>query len=88
MAKWPVAGLRPRRDAFSAVNGMRKTWPTRLVRAGEIETWGRGIHRIFQACRDAGTPEPQIRYEPSQRRVKGARVKASQRGRIKNPDKP
>jgi ATP-dependent DNA helicase RecG len=32
-----------------------------FFRAGEIEAWGRGIERIFQACRDAGTPEPQVR---------------------------
>lgn len=32
-----------------------------FFRAGEIEAWGRGIQRIFQACRDAGTPKPRIR---------------------------
>jgi ATP-dependent DNA helicase RecG len=32
-----------------------------FFRAGEIEAWGRGIQRIFQACRDAGTPAPRIR---------------------------
>lgn len=32
-----------------------------FFRAGEIEAWGRGIHRIFQACQEAGTPEPQWR---------------------------
>lgn len=31
-----------------------------FFRAGEIEAWGRGIQRIFQACRDAGTPPPQL----------------------------
>ena len=34
-----------------------------FFRAGEIEAWGRGIHCIFQACREAATPAPQIRYE-------------------------
>jgi ATP-dependent DNA helicase RecG len=29
-----------------------------IFRAGEIETWGRGIQRILEACRDANTPEP------------------------------
>jgi predicted HTH transcriptional regulator len=29
-----------------------------FVRAGEIETWGRGIQRIFEACENAGTPAP------------------------------
>ena len=31
-----------------------------FFRAGEIEAWGRGIQRIFQACREAKTPEPEI----------------------------
>ena len=33
-----------------------------FFRAGEIEAWGRGIERIFDACKDAGTPEPQWRW--------------------------
>jgi ATP-dependent DNA helicase RecG len=33
-----------------------------FFRAGEIEAWGRGIERIFQACRAAGTPVPQWRW--------------------------
>ncbi|MDA3812485.1 MAG: putative DNA binding domain-containing protein [Spirochaetaceae bacterium] len=32
-----------------------------FFRAGEIESWGRGIQRIFDSCRDAETPEPEIR---------------------------
>jgi ATP-dependent DNA helicase RecG len=31
--------------------------------AGEIEAWGRGIERIFDACRAAATPLPQLRFE-------------------------
>jgi len=31
-----------------------------FFRSGEIETWGRGIQRIFAACKKAGTPQPQI----------------------------
>jgi len=34
-----------------------------FFRAGEIEAWGRGIERIFTACRAAGFPEPVIEYE-------------------------
>lgn len=34
-----------------------------FFRAGEIEAWGRGIQRIFSACKEAGTPEPRIEYE-------------------------
>jgi ATP-dependent DNA helicase RecG len=36
-----------------------------FFRAGEIEAWGRGIQRIFEACHLAETPEPLIRYEPN-----------------------
>ncbi|MBF0245342.1 MAG: putative DNA binding domain-containing protein, partial [Planctomycetes bacterium] len=32
-------------------------------RAGEIEAWGRGIQRIQESCREAGTPEPAITYQ-------------------------
>lgn len=35
-----------------------------FFRAGEIEAWGRGIQRIFAACRESETPEPRILYEP------------------------
>ena len=34
-----------------------------FFRAGEIEAWGRGIERMFTACREAKTPEPQIRFD-------------------------
>lgn len=30
-----------------------------------IEAWGRGIERIFEACRAAGTPTPEVGCEPS-----------------------
>jgi len=36
-----------------------------FFRASEIEAWGRGIQRIFGACRDADTPEPRIEYVPA-----------------------
>lgn len=36
-----------------------------FFRAGLIEAWGRGIARMMQACRAAGTPLPQLRYEPT-----------------------
>ena len=35
-----------------------------FFRAGQIEAWGRGVQRIFDACREAGAPEPRIRYQP------------------------
>jgi ATP-dependent DNA helicase RecG len=28
-----------------------------------IEAWGRGIELIIEACREAGTPEPEVKYE-------------------------
>jgi ATP-dependent DNA helicase RecG len=34
-----------------------------FFRAGEIEAWGRGIERMFAACREAKTPEPRIRFD-------------------------
>jgi ATP-dependent DNA helicase RecG len=34
-----------------------------FFRAGEIEAWGRGIERIFSACRAAKFPEPVIDHE-------------------------
>lgn len=34
-----------------------------FFRAGEIEAWGRGIERIFEACRRTRTPKPKIRVE-------------------------
>jgi ATP-dependent DNA helicase RecG len=34
-----------------------------FFRAGEIEAWGRGIQRAFEACREAGTPEPRIEFD-------------------------
>jgi len=34
-----------------------------FFRAGMIEAWGRGIERIFDACRAAGTPIPEVEVE-------------------------
>jgi ATP-dependent DNA helicase RecG len=34
-----------------------------FFRAGEIETWGRGIQRIFEACRKARSPRPRLKFE-------------------------
>ncbi len=32
-----------------------------FFRRGDIETWGRGIRRIFEACRVAREPDPHLR---------------------------
>jgi len=37
-----------------------------FYRAGYIETWGRGIERINNACKDAGKPEPLFEVSPSE----------------------
>lgn len=34
-----------------------------FFRAGEIEAWGRGIEKIFDACQKESTPDPQIEYD-------------------------
>ena len=34
-----------------------------FFRAGEIESWGRGIERMVRACKDAGCPEPEFRFD-------------------------
>ncbi len=34
-----------------------------FFRSGEIETWGRGIERIFAACQSAGAPRPALSFD-------------------------
>ena len=36
-----------------------------FFRAGMIEAWGRGIERIFSACKETGAPLPDFKYEES-----------------------
>ncbi|OGB33729.1 MAG: hypothetical protein A3F78_12235 [Burkholderiales bacterium RIFCSPLOWO2_12_FULL_61_40] len=38
-----------------------RTWNPAVLPEG----WGRGVERIFAACRAAGVPEPVLRYEPN-----------------------
>jgi predicted HTH transcriptional regulator len=35
-----------------------------FFRAGEIESWGRGVERILTACQEANCPAPEIDYTP------------------------
>ena len=35
-----------------------------FFRAGEIESWGRGVERILTACQEARCPAPEIDYTP------------------------
>lgn len=37
-----------------------------FFRAGEIEAWGQGIQRVFDACQEAGIPTPQLHVEPGE----------------------
>ena len=34
-----------------------------FFRAGSVETWGRGIERIMDSCREVGLPAPEFKYE-------------------------
>jgi len=34
-----------------------------FFRAGLIEAWGRGYEKIRDACREAGSPEPEVEYD-------------------------
>jgi ATP-dependent DNA helicase RecG len=34
-----------------------------VFRSGEIEIWGRGIQRIFAACKEAGVPRPTLTFD-------------------------
>ncbi len=34
-----------------------------FFRSGEIETWGRSIERIFNACKEVGTPKPIVEFD-------------------------
>jgi len=55
-------------DADLLTSHESKPWNPRIARAfyraGEIETWGRGIERIIETCRRAGVPTPKISTRP------------------------
>jgi len=70
-----------------------------FFRAGQIEAWGRGIRRIFEACRAAGAPEPRLEASGHELRMQlgyagaplgeagGTRVKTPVKTRVKTPVK-
>ncbi len=66
---WNPGGL-PRNWSLGKLLGQHPSQPSNpdianvFFRAGEVESWGRGIQRIFEACREAGTPEPTIEVDP------------------------
>jgi ATP-dependent DNA helicase RecG len=59
--KWTVSNLRSKHPS----RPFNPDVANAFFRAGMIEAWGRGIERIFEACRAAKFPEPELRYEPS-----------------------
>jgi ATP-dependent DNA helicase RecG len=56
---WTVAKLKAKHPSHPFNPGVANVF----FRAGQIETWGRGIERIFSACTTAGTPLPALRCE-------------------------
>lgn len=40
-----------------------------FFRAGEVEAWGRGIQRIYEACREEGTPEPRLSLDTGELQI-------------------
>jgi ATP-dependent DNA helicase RecG len=56
---WTVARLKAKHPSHPFNPGVANVF----FRAGQIETWGRGIERIFSACTTAGTPLPALRCE-------------------------
>ena len=59
-----------RYDFMRGICGIANTF----FRAGEIEAWGRGIQRIFEACHAASAPKPQLRISRLQNVCHLARI--------------
>jgi ATP-dependent DNA helicase RecG len=59
--KWTVSNLKAKHPS----RPFNPDVANAFFRAGMIEAWGRGIERMFDACRAAKIPEPGLRYEPS-----------------------
>jgi ATP-dependent DNA helicase RecG len=56
---WTVARLKAKHPSHPFNPGVANVF----FRAGQIESWGRGIERIFSSCTTAGTPPPALRCE-------------------------
>jgi ATP-dependent DNA helicase RecG len=56
---WTVARLKAKHPSHPFNPGVANVF----FRAGQIESWGRGIERIFSSCMTAGTPPPSLRCE-------------------------
>jgi ATP-dependent DNA helicase RecG len=59
--RWTVSSLKAKHPSHPFNPDVANAF----FRAGMIEAWGRGIERIFEACRTAQFPSPRLRYEPS-----------------------
>lgn len=58
-ADWTVAKLLAKHASMPFNPDIANTF----FRTGMIESWGRGIERILEACSAAGTPAPELRHE-------------------------
>lgn len=58
-ADWTVKKLKEKHSSQPYNPDIANTF----FRAGMIEAWGRGIERMMEACKAAGSPQPQFRYE-------------------------
>jgi predicted HTH transcriptional regulator len=53
-----------RRAALLLFHQDPEKWvPGAFFRSGMIESWGRGIEKITEACQNAGKPAPVIEYK-------------------------
>jgi ATP-dependent DNA helicase RecG len=64
--KWTVESLTEKHSSQPFNPDIANTF----FRAGEIESWGRGIERIFSACQKAKVPSPKINYTPGDFRLR------------------
>ena len=58
---WTVARLTSKHPSHPFNPGIANVF----FRAGQIESWGRGIERILSSCSSAGMPLPTLRCEPN-----------------------
>jgi ATP-dependent DNA helicase RecG len=65
------SGTLPEKWSLATLLGKHSSQPfnpdiaNAFFRAGEIEAWGRGVERIFAACREAGMADPVVKTEAS-----------------------
>lgn len=57
--KWTVETLKEKHGSYP----FNPEIANAFFRAGEIESWGRGIEKIMTICKDNGNPAPQFNYD-------------------------